>query len=472
MDVTLIQPCIGRRIGQKSYIGSWQMEPLTIATLAGLTPGGVRLHFFDDRIEPIDYDKPTDLVAISIETYTAKRAYQIAGHFRKRGVPVVMGGFHATLCPEEVSQYAEAVLVGEAERLWPKLLADFSMGKLQAFYFSDNRPPLGPGLADRTIFANKKYLPIRLVETGRGCSHSCEFCAVSKVFRACRSCRSPESVVRELQQLGNRRLVFFVDDNISANIEKAKDFLRTLIPLKIRWVGQMSLDAAYDTEFLDLLGRSGCQGVLIGLESLQQENLSQMKKGVNLVKGDFLSALANLRRYAIRLYATFVFGYDADRVECFEETMAFALQHRFFITAFNHLTPFPGTPLYDRLLKEQRLLYGKWWLADDYSYNKIPFRPLHMSPERLQQGCLEARRLFYSTSSIWRRSLDRVNRRNFKMWLQFFTINWMIRKEISMRDHFPLGDEGDRQEIVRARRKPLAFSPEALTICPDHCTSD
>lgn len=472
MKVTLIQPCIGRRVGQRNYIGSWQMEPLPIATIAGLTPKEIELNFFDDRIEPIDYDQPTDLVAISVETYTAKRAYQIAGHFRRRGVPVVMGGFHATLCPEEVSRYAEAVLIGEAEELWPKLLADFSMQKLQAYYFSAGRPSQGARSPDRTIFQLKKYLPIRLVEAGRGCSFDCEFCAVSKVFRGCRISRPPEAVIRELQQLGNKRLFFFVDDNIAANKEEAKDFLRALVPLKIRWVSQMSLDAAYDIEFLYLLGKSGCQGVLIGFESLQRENLLQMNKGVNLTKGDFLPALANLRRFAIRLYATFVFGYDADTVECFKETMSFALEQRFFITAFNHLTPFPGTPLYERLEKEQRLLYKKWWIDDGYSYNRIPFRPLKMSPERLQQGCLEARRLFYSMTSIWQRSFDSVNRRDFKMWLQFFAINWMIKKEISARDFYPLGDEGDLEEIVCARHEPLAFSAKTRPQCPDHSTSN
>jgi len=472
MKVTLIQPCIGRRIGQGNYIGSWQMEPLTIATLAGLTPKEVELNFFDDRIEPIHYDQPTDLVAISIETYTAKRAYQIAGHFRRRGVPVVMGGFHATLCPEEVSRYAEAVLIGEAEELWPKLLADFSEQRLQAYYFSAARPSPGAHFPDRTIFQDKKYLPIRLVEAGRGCSFSCEFCAVSKVFHGSRISRSPDTVVRELQQLGNKRLFFFVDDNIAANMEEAKDFLRALVPLKIRWVSQMSLDAAYDTEFLELLVKSGCQGVLIGFESLQRENLLQMNKGVNLTEGDFLAALANLRRYAIRLYATFVFGYDADTIKSFEETMSFALEQRFFITAFNHLTPFPGTPLYSRLDREQRLLYREWWLDKRYSYNRIPFRPLHMSPERLQQECLEARRLFYSMNSIWRRSFDKVNRQDLKMWLQFFGINWMIKKEISARDYYPLGDEGDREEILYARHEPLEFSPRIQKKCPDHSTSN
>jgi radical SAM superfamily enzyme YgiQ (UPF0313 family) len=460
MRVTLIQPSIGRRAGQKDYIGTWQMEPLTIATLAGLTPKDVDLSFYDDRIELINYDHPTDLVAITVETYTAKRAYQIASQYRRKNVPVVMGGFHATLCPEEVSLHAEAVMVGEAEQLWSKLLLDASKQMLQPYYFMKDRPDLDKGSPDRSIFQNKKYVPIQLIEGGRGCSSNCDFCAVQTVFRRSRTPRSTKAIVNELQQIGNKRFFFFVDDNISANMDEAKEFLRALIPLKIRWVSQMSLNAAHDSEFLELLGLSGCQGVLIGLESLNKENLIRMNKGVNLDKGSFQTALANLRKHSIRLYATFVFGYDADSVDCFGETVDFALKNRFFITAFNHLTPFPGTPLYKRLEQEQRLLYEKWWLDENYSYNKIPFQPRGMSPEKLQQGCLEARNQFYSMNSIWLRSLDRVNRRNFMMWLRFFGINWAIKKEISSRDHYPLGDKGDQGELIQVRRVPLTFSPE------------
>src|SRR3954471_21604606 len=132
--LTIIHPCIGRHRGDRSYIRTWQMEPLPAATLAGLTPKDVDVRFYDDRMELIPFDEPTDLVAISVETYTAKRAYQIASNYRKRGVPVVMGGFHATLCPDEVAQYAEAVVCGEAEELWPRVIDDARHGCLQKFY--------------------------------------------------------------------------------------------------------------------------------------------------------------------------------------------------------------------------------------------------------------------------------------------------------------------------------------------------
>src|SRR6476620_7238311 len=218
MRLTIIHPCIGRKQCQE-YIRTWQMEALPAATLAGLTPRDVEIRFYDDRMELIPYDEPTDLVAISVETYTAKRAYQIASEYRRRRVPVVMGGFHASLCPDEVARHAEAVVCGEAEVLWPRVLDDARHGRLEKFYRQTGRPSLAGLKPNRSIFRGKRYLPVGLVEAGRGCHFKCEFCAVQTVFESTQTRRPYDEILAELTALkSEKKLFFFVDDNITSNL--------------------------------------------------------------------------------------------------------------------------------------------------------------------------------------------------------------------------------------------------------------
>ncbi len=451
MRVTIVHPCIGRHAGDRSYIRTWQMESLPAATLAGLTPSDVEVKFYDDRMEIIPFDEVTDLVAISVETYTAKRAYQIASEYRRRGVPVVMGGFHASLCPDEVATYADAVVVGEAEQLWERVIDDARHGTLQKFYRAEGRAALGGLKPDRSIFQGKRYLKVGLVEAGRGCHFKCDFCAVQTVFNSTQTRRPADDILAELRAMKrDRKLIFFVDDNITSNLAQAKEFFRALIPLKIRWVSQSSINAAHDEEFLELLARSGCMGVLIGFESLNPVNLAAMNKTFNTARGGFEKALENLKKHRIRVYGTFVFGYDGDTPESFRPTVDFARRHGLYIAAFNHLTPFPGTPLYARLKAEGRLLYDAWWLDERYGYNQIPFQPKGMSPEALRESCLAARREFYSWPSILKRSVHRVNRSDGFMWRNFYLINALHRGDVALRDHYPLGDEAWQGTLLPA----------------------
>lgn len=440
MRLTLVHPAIGRKPGTR-YMRTWQMEPLPIAALAGLTPTDVEITFFDDRMEAIDFDRPADLVAIPIETYTAKRAYQIASDFRARGVPVVMGGFHATLAPDEAARHAEAVVIGEAENLWPELIDDARHGRLERIYKADAQPDLASVRYDRSLFRGKRYLPIRLIETGRGCKFPCDFCAIQTFFDRTARHRPIDAIVSELQGLKeDARVFFFVDDNFAADLGFAADLAEAIAPLGVRWITQMSINAAHDEAFLARLRRAGCVGVLIGFESLDPAVLRAMRKSFNTMKGGFGVALSNLRRHDIRVYGTFVFGYGETRLEAFEEAAQFAIDHRFYIAAFNHLTPFPGTPLYLQLQQDKRLIYENWWLDDRYRYNDLPFRPLGAEPDDIRQGCLAARRRFYSWSSIATRILDKVNRADPLMMRNFLPINVMHRAELGQRDGFPLGD--------------------------------
>ena len=233
MRVTFVHPAVGRKPGV-NYMRSWRMEPLPIAALAGLTPPDVETAFYDDRLEAIDFDRPADLVAIPIETYTAQRAYQIASEFRRRKVPVVMGGFHATLAPDEVGDYAEAVVIGEAEGVWAQILDDARAGALQRVYRGATRPDLKLARFDRRLFAGKTYLPIRLVETGRGCKFPCDFCAVQSFFERTARRRPVGDVVAELAATrAGARFHFFVDDNFAADPEHARDLLAAIAPLRL-----------------------------------------------------------------------------------------------------------------------------------------------------------------------------------------------------------------------------------------------
>lgn len=440
MRLTFVHPAIGHRPG-KSYMRTWQMESLPIAALAGLTPKGVEMSFFDDRMEAIDFDRPADLVAVPVETYTAKRAYQIASEYRRRGVPVVMGGFHATLAPDEVAQYAEAVVTGEAEPIWNDVIDDARRGRLKSLYQAPAQPSLAGLRYDRSIFGDRRYLSIGLVETGRGCRFPCEFCAVQTFFKQTHRRRPVGEIVADLQSLkSTKQLFFFVDDNFAGDRKHAAELLSAIAKTGVRWVTQMSVDAAHDEDFVAQLARGGCRGVLIGFESLDRETLRKMGKKFNTMGGGYGPALQNLRRHGIRVYGTFVFGYDTDTAKSFDDAVAFATENRFYLAAFNHLTPFPGTPLYARLQQEGRLLYDRWWLDDAYSYNTLPFTPGGLSAEDITRLCIEARRRFYGIGSMLKRGFDDINRADLFMLRAFFIINGMHRVEVAKRDCFPLGD--------------------------------
>ncbi len=447
--LTIVHPCVGRRARMRRYIRTWKMEPLPPAVIAALTPADVERRFYDDRLEPIPFDEPTDLVAISVETYTARRAYQIASEFRRRSVPVVMGGFHATLCPEEVGQYCESLVIGEAEDTFPRVLDDYRHGTPQPIYRTEARPRLGAVQPDRSIFRGKRYLPIKLIETARGCRFRCDFCAVQTIFGATQNHHPADRVVEEARRVRRPgQMVFFIDDNITSDLPAFKELMRALKPLELRWVSQSSINVAYDEEALELMRESGCQGLLIGFESLNPDSLHEMNKAFNMMRGGPVEALENFRRFGIRIYGTFIFGYDADTRDSLEDSVEFAKDQGLFIAAFNHITPFPGTPLYRRMLEEGRLLYDAWWNDDRYRYNMIPFTPKGMSPEELARGCVEARRSFYSWPSILRRGRRRVNRNDPFMLTNFLAINAMHQWDVEGRNGLPLGDESWRGPLL------------------------
>ncbi len=436
MKVMFIVASIGKQ-ARNAYAGSWLMEPLAIAVLSALTPDNVERIFYDDRLESIPFDMDVDLVAINMEAYTALRAYQIADEFRRRNVAVVLGGVHATLMPEEALEHADSVLIGEAEDVWGKLLDDFFLGNLQKFYRGKTGKLIPDIVLDRSIFKGKNYLDVALVETGRGCIFECEFCSVAACYNGCHKTRSIDIIIKEILLL-KKKFIFFVDDNICVDTDHAKKLFESLIPLRIKWVGQVSTHIVKDRELLKLMKRSGCQGVLVGFESMDQEHLKSMKKNVNQANRDYDSVVRDLHRYNIAVYASFLMGYG-DTVHTFRKICDFGIRNKTIYVAFNHLVPYPGTPLYDRLKRQNRLKYDRWWLKEGYRFGEVVFNPVNMSAEELTSLCWEYRYKFFSFVSNLRRLSSRIYRLNFTRFLVYLILNFKARYENDAKRNMLIG---------------------------------
>ena len=237
MKITFILPAIGKKTKEK-YLTSWLMEPLTIAVLNSMIPAKFEREFYDDRIENINYNTDTDLVLITTETYTVKRAYYIASQFRQRGKKVILGGYHTTLLPEEAMEHADAVIVGNADKIITQVLEDFENGELKPRY--DGETCIAYKMPDRSIYANKvkKYLPVSLVETGRGCYHNCEFCSIAGYYHSRYIHSDVSDIINEVKAC-KHKIFFFVDDSIFSDKVFAKELFLELKKLDIIWTTQI-----------------------------------------------------------------------------------------------------------------------------------------------------------------------------------------------------------------------------------------
>ncbi len=442
MKITLIKPNIGK-MENGLYVDEGRMEPLQLGVLAGLTPEDIDIELIDDRMEPVPYDKPTDLVAITVETFTARRSYEIATEYRKRGVAVIMGGMHVKLIPEEAALYADSILIGDAEMKWAQVMEDVKNNELKPLYtgkFGQIQPSIVPR---RDLFKGKGYLPLTLIQFSRGCKFNCSFCATSIYFDSCHYTRKIDEVLREIE-LSKKKFFFFVDDNIIANKKAAKELFRALIPMKIKWVSQGSIDMTADKELLELMIRSGCLGTVIGFESINEDSLKSMNKKPNYaMTHQYKNEIEILREYGFQTWAAFTLGHDTDSLDTVKRTVEFALENKFTFAAFNILTPYPGTPLYKRLRSESRLLYDdRWWLHKDYRFNYAAFKPKNMTPEQLTGACFKARSDFNSPMSIFKRTFDfKTNMRNPLKLGVYLAYNPLFRKEVFKKQGLQFGLE-------------------------------
>lgn len=387
----------GRLWGEMSF----RFPSLSLAVVAASTPPHWQTDLCDEGFGPVDVSTEVDVVAITGMTAQAVRAYEIADAFRSRGKTVVMGGFHASNLPDEALGHVDAVVVGEAEAVWPQLLADFEEGRLSKVYRADALVDTATiPVARRSIFDGKGYLLTNTVQTTRGCPYDCEFCSVTAFFGRKYRKRPVEAVLAELGEMKKRgSYAFFVDDNIVVDRTYSLKLFRGMKGLGLRWLSHASLDLAEDPELLKAIGESGCIGLFVGFESLDEDALRAMGKKTNRVAG-YVDAAKAFRDNGIGILGSFVLGLDGDGPDVFEKVFRFCESARIQAGIFPILTPYPGTRVRERLLAEDRILSSDW---RNYDMEHVNFRPKGMTAEELQAGYDWLMEHFYSFGSMWRR---------------------------------------------------------------------
>ncbi len=378
------------------------MPPMALPVLAAITPPGAEIQLIDEAVEDVDLNLEADLVGLSAMTANVTRAYALADHFRSRGVRVVLGGVHPSNLPQEALRHGDAVVIGEAESLWPRVVQEAAQGRLGKVYENSGPAPLETLPAPRwDLLRAKRYFIPQTVQVSRGCPMACSFCSVSTYFGRSHRSRLIPQVIDEIKAL-ERKLFVFVDDNIAGDPDRAKELFAAMIPLKKKWVGQCSLSISEDAELLNLASRSGCIGLLIGFESISPAVLRSIGKRVNLGR-KYEEAIRRIHARSIHIQGSFIFGFDDDTREGIQSTVQFVKQNRLTGVNYCHLTPFPGTKLYADLHKEGRILHQDW---AKYDRQNIVFRPQNFTPEELQKYIFWAYRQTYNWRSFWQRRPD------------------------------------------------------------------
>jgi len=395
VKILLISPCEDPNIKQQKSV---MFPQLALDLLAGLTPSQHHVSVIEEEVEDIPLDTDCDLVGLSCMTSNAPRAYWLAQEFRRRGKTVVLGGVHPTLLPEEALQYADSVVIGEAEGVWPRLLEDFLSGRLQRTYH-DPSPPLDKYVPLRPRKGLKKGIfRVVPVMTTRGCPFNCDFCCVHDIYGSEVRHVPVTNVVRHMVDSGGR-IFMFLDDNVVGDRRYAKELFESIKPLKIKWVGQASLSFVHDTELLRQARDSGCKALFIGLESVSEFRLGTMRKSIHKIER-VSEAIHTLHKAGIYCLASVVFGFDEDTARTFGETLKFLEENRIGSAAINVLTPYPGTQIYRQLKNEGRIFTHDWKY---YNHNTVVFRPKNLSPLELIAGRIWARAEFTKNSSVLRR---------------------------------------------------------------------
>ena len=378
---------------------SLRYQPLTLTTLAALIPSDVHAEvaLYDEGIQDVPEELDADLIGMTVITGTARRAYELAAHYRSQGKTVVLGGPHVTLIPHEAIDHADAICVGYAEDTWPELLRDYARGALRSEYRQSHDFSLDRDMpfARRDLFDSRHFLTQAVFEATRSCGHDCEFCIAPTAWGS-RQFQKPVSwVIEDIRRVGEKRILF-IDLNLVADKAYARELFTALIPLKVRWFGLSTVLIAHDRELMELMARSGCRGLLLGLETITPGSLTDANKRFN-GSVDYATLIADLHTLGIAIQGCFVFGLDHDTLDVFDATADFAIENAIDLPRFAIVTPFPGTPLHTRLESEGRILTRNWELYDG---QHVVFQPRNMSVPELAAGHEKAWKKVYRYSAI------------------------------------------------------------------------
>ena len=389
---------------RRTFFGKFDYPSLTLQQIAGITPPEHEVEIIDERYEPIDFNKHYDLVGISCLTYNSIRGYEVADEFRKRGIPVVFGGYHASLVPHEVKQHADSVVIGEAEYTWPQLLKDLERGQLKPFYKADKLvepEDIPPARHDIGV-----YTFMEAIQASRGCPVGCEFCAMQKVegprFRG----RPVKNVIEEMKTIKSKT-IFFADASLTISPPYSKSLFKEMASLNKRFhcFGNINV-LSKDDEFLRLSREAGVERWYVGIETISQENINQAGKRTNKVE-DYAKAIKKIKDHGMNVTGFFMFGFDHDTPDIFKRTLEAMYEWGLDFASFSILTPYPGTRLFERLEKEGRITSYDW---SRYEEGKVNYKPIGMTEQELLEGIRYIARDFFSIKQILKRSIPHLPR--------------------------------------------------------------
>ena len=400
---------------------------MTLPYLAALTPQEWEIKLIDEQLTDIDFKATADLVAITTWTINSLRAYDIADRFRERRVPVIIGGPHTYFYAEEAALHCDAVGIGEGETIWPLMLEHAASGRLKRIYRAEELHDLGHLQLPRYDILNLRqhgFFKTFAVQSSRGCPFKCEFCSERFYLGRTYRYRPTQDVIEEIKH-NKAKSILFAESNFAGKMAHTMELMEALIPLKVRWSALWSAYLCTNDEFMDLARRSGLLHVNIGLESIDQATLNGMNKKTNKLI-EYEQILTNLRKRGISYSLNFIFGWDTETEGIFASTLSFLRQHKVPVAYFNILTPHKGTPLYDRMKAENRILNGddieRWPGRTCY------IKPKYCSPQALEEHVKGMYKAFYSYSSMVSRLPAPITRTSMASWFVNLSQRKMSRR--------------------------------------------